>query len=110
MNMLGARRSLEDHPDIRLNQDYRLFKKHRLGERVRLSLGAPHIVPQVFSGDEKTFEGQLRVWPTLSLARFLLFESDVTVQGDIRGSHQQHLSDLLRMIVPINRATLESTF
>lgn len=102
INIQGARRSLEANLPLPLDQDYRLFQKYQLGEELRKSLGIPQIVHQAFSVLDKDFVGQLRVWPSLLLSRFLLFHNDVTVQGHIRGLSKEQLCGLLEMIMSIN--------
>lgn len=104
MNMLGARRSLEPHPDPRVNPDYRLFRKYKLTENLKKPLGTPQVIPLTFSTLGKDFDGQLRVWPSFSLSRFLLFQEEVVVSGDIRGLQDaEQLCTLLKTIVPIKR-------
>ncbi len=136
MNMLGARRSLEPLPnprftavcqsldpsgqsnsqiiqeinlsDDRCYPDYRLFRKYQLTENLTKPLGTPQVIPLTFSTLGKDFDGQLRVWPSFSLSRFLLFQEEVIVSGDIRGLQDaEQLCALLKMIVPINKPEID---
>jgi len=67
-----------------------------------------HIARLSFSTAGKDFDGHLRIWPALSSSRFLLFQRDVTVQGDAQGLEQEQIDDLLQKIVPINKEVSDS--